>query len=168
MPIVITITPEERERIAALFWSKVKRGGVDECWPWQGEADRKGYGRFCIRRRRCRAARVAYVLTHGEQPGEAVLHACDNPPCCNPAHLRSGTLLENVEDMDAKGRRVMSSSFAQPGTQNRNAKLTPADIPRIKALRKSGLSLREVGREFGVTRFAVSKIMRGITWKQES
>lgn len=49
--------------------------------------------------------RAAWIVTHGPIPdGLQVLHRCDNPPCCNPAHLFLGTQLDNVSDMNAKRR----------------------------------------------------------------
>ncbi len=52
------------------------------------------------------AHRYAWILTHGEpEAGQHVLHKCDNPPCCNPAHLRLGTHDQNMAEMAAKGRQ---------------------------------------------------------------
>jgi hypothetical protein len=80
------------------------------CWPWRSACDGKGYGALTIgspttRRVTANAARLAYLLTYGDIPvGLNVLHHCDNPPCCNPAHLWLGTILENSRDMVQKGR----------------------------------------------------------------
>jgi len=83
------------------FWCGVKRGEPDECWPWTRSLSPKGYGR--VRGRN--AHRVAYELTYGPiPPGMFVCHTCDNPPCCNPAHLFLGTYLDNIADMVAKKR----------------------------------------------------------------
>lgn len=92
---------------AERFWAKVDTSaGPDGCWPWQGTKVGGGYGRF--RRRsgvRIIASRMAHLLTHGHIPdGHDVLHTCDNPPCCNPIHLFSGTARDNALDMVAKGR----------------------------------------------------------------
>ena len=49
--------------------------------------------------------RAAGILTYGPIPdGLHVLHTCDNPPCCNPAHLFLGTPQMNTDDMISKGR----------------------------------------------------------------
>ena len=88
---------------AEKFWSKVNKGGADECWPWL-KANR--YGQFYIGNGMAKPAhRVAYELTYGDIPaGLLVCHHCDNPPCCNPAHLFVGTVQDNMRDKISKGR----------------------------------------------------------------
>lgn len=90
------------------FWAKVKIGQEDECWEWQGGTS-SGYGMTTVRRNGrsvpTQAHRAAFVLTKGEIPaGYVVMHSCDNPPCVNPAHLRTGTYAENTRDCINKGR----------------------------------------------------------------
>jgi len=86
------------------FWSHVDVRGPDECWPWKACRHGQGYGIFKMTTGVWKKAhRVAYFLTHGTWP-DAVLHSCDNPPCCNPRHLSAGTQLLNVADRHAKGR----------------------------------------------------------------
>lgn len=72
--------------------------------------DPKGYGRVMIRDNGGTelSHRIAWILVNGPVPPETpcVLHACDNPPCCNPAHLFLGTNDDNVADMVAKGRQA--------------------------------------------------------------
>ena len=91
---------------AGRFWAKVDRSG--ECWLWQGSKDRQGYGRIKSpgMRVNLKAHRVAYAMSAGIDPGaELVLHSCDNPSCCNPAHLSVGTHGENMQQMYDRGRR---------------------------------------------------------------
>ena len=92
--------------LAERFWEKVDRsGGTDACWPWIGAIGVHGYGRVNLDGRSTGiASRVAWTLTFGDPGDLGVLHRCDNPPCCNPAHLFLGTQLDNSRDMVAKGR----------------------------------------------------------------
>lgn len=105
------------------FHAHVDRsGGPDACWPWTGMKI-KGYGRFGTRHRvRFLAHRVAYELANGpivgHIPGDPVaerlvMHLCDNPPCCNPKHLRVGTDAENIADCVAKGRNSRGERHGQ-------------------------------------------------------
>lgn len=84
------------------FWARVDRSqGKDGCWPWQG-ARKDAYGSVG---RNERAHREAFRLAGGEiAPGQLVRHTCNNPLCCNPAHLAAGTHADNMHDMAAAGR----------------------------------------------------------------
>ena len=91
---------------AEILIDRVDRSSTpDQCWPWTGPTLRDGYGQFNVGGTSYRAHRVAWELTNGPIPdGLEVLHACDNPPCCNPAHLSVGTHAENVADAKRKGK----------------------------------------------------------------
>lgn len=77
--------------------------GPDACWPWKAYRDRHGYGKINIRGDVHYASRIAFLLANDDWPA-AVCHRCDNPPCCNPAHLFGGTQVDNYRDMERKGR----------------------------------------------------------------
>jgi hypothetical protein len=115
-----------RQPLAARLFEKVQFGAENECWPFTGSwRSRFGYGR--IREggadSRCLQAHVAmYELHTGEPmpPGMWLLHECDNPPCCNPGHLRPGTAAENRRD------QLDHSAFAHP--QQPSAGVEPAEV----------------------------------------
>ena len=77
------------------------------CLEWIGCANVNGYGRIWFNGRRVKTHRLAWMLVNGPIPdGIEIRHfICDNPPCCDLAHLRPGTQADNMADMDAKGRR---------------------------------------------------------------
>ncbi len=95
------------------FWAKVETNGKDECWQWLGCKTKDGYGRFVMFGRAVRAHRVAFVISNGEiVDGLVVCHKCDNPSCCNPSHLFSGTPSDNMKDRDSKGRQACGPEFS--------------------------------------------------------
>lgn len=82
-----------------LFWSKVKIRGPNDCWDWTGTKLAGGHGQHRVGMQRFLAHRLAFTDTGGQMGGSRVLrHRCNNPGCCNPAHLTPGTQRENVED----------------------------------------------------------------------
>lgn len=95
--------PALSEEAVSRFWAKVKRGGANECWLWQGAKCGRGYGRAQIdRHKRTAAHRLSYHITHGGIPeGKVIDHLCRNPSCVNPAHLDPVDNRENVVRGDA-------------------------------------------------------------------
>lgn len=102
----------------ASFWDRIDtEPDKGTCWLWQGATNTYGYGaiKFGLnadgKRRQLLAHRIAFVQMKGPLlAGEDILHSCDERLCCNPAHMRPGTQLENLADMRAKGRAVLPPS----------------------------------------------------------
>jgi hypothetical protein len=150
--------------VAERLWRHVDRsGGPDACWPWVGYTQ-KGYGRLRgTDGRKALAHRVAYELSVGPIPDSLhICHTCDNPPCCNPAHLVPGTHTDNMHDMDARGRR---RSRGVRGSANHGARLNETRIARIRELVNEGVSKQRIADSFGVSRMTISDIAFQRTWR---
>ena len=98
------------------FWESVdKSGGPDACWPWMRCVSNGRYGQVRIFGKSQGAHRVAYILTHKQIPTKVyVCHKCDNPLCCNPAHLFAGSQRDNLQDAVAKGRMAVGHRKCKP------------------------------------------------------
>ena len=99
--------PQERCAVNAIeqrFYNRVEPMMDDVgCWLWVGRRDSYGYGK--LGKKQTASHRLSWTIHFGPIPsGLCVLHRCDNPPCVNPAHLFLGTQLDNIRDMNAKGR----------------------------------------------------------------
>jgi HNH endonuclease len=138
------------------LWARVAIGGPDECWPWLGSTRGRGYGDFKIGGHHVVAHRLAFELATGTDPGDLlVCHTCDNPPCCNPAHLFLGTVADNNRDKQHKGRQTRLL-----GSRNPNAKLSEADVREIRRRRAAGEKGRTLAREFEVSPSRITMLTR--------
>ena len=142
-----------------MFWEKVDIRGPDECWEWQAQITRTGYGMFGSHKyHNWLAHRYALMLTEGPPlKGACVLHNCDNPSCCNPAHLRYGTQQENMADMRLRGRSLA-------GAKNIHARLDERRVAEIRELRRNGMMGRHIAKQFGVSEQCVCDLVKGRTW----
>jgi hypothetical protein len=143
------------------FWEKVDRRGRDECWPWKASTCGLGYGHIDNGGRAVLSHRLAWRFANGPIPkGLLVCHHCDNPPCCNPAHLFLGTKVDNGLDMSRKGRQHRVSL---PGEINPRAKLTEEKVASIRRL-AGGLSHVDIAHLFGVDRSTIWGIVNREYW----
>lgn len=142
------------------FWAKVATGEPAACWEWHATR-RNGYGRIKVDGKLKSAHRIAYQLYHGDiPPGMKVCHRCDNPSCVNPAHLFLGKQKDNVQDMIEKGRY-----HPVCGEKQGNAKLTAAQVRRIRAQHSAGSSYTQLGAMYKIHRSTIGRVVTRKTWK---
>lgn len=144
-----------------LFFKKVEPIPFSGCWIWMGGLFSHGYGQFNPKVSSQRYAhRWSWEHANGYIPkGMNVLHKCDVRCCVNPDHLFIGSQLDNVRDMDKKGRRVVS---VKHGEAHHNAKISQKQVIEIMASEETNVS---IAARFGVKPSAISKIRNCRTWK---
>ena len=140
-------------------WKVTKKG----CWEWSGGRSHN-YGQLRVHEAwgdsPVYAHRVSYLLNHGPIPSDVkVCHTCDNPPCCNPAHLFLGDDLANLRDMANKDRCAY-------GERNGMSRLTESNIIAIRKMKANGIRQSDIAKKFGISDPHVSDIVRGKKWRR--
>ena len=152
---------------AMRFWSKVDMRGPDECWNWQASVNARGYGRFKLASyQNATASRVALIAAKREEPdGMQVLHTCDNPSCCNPAHLYFGTHEQNMRDKVARDR---CRSGDQSGFKNGASKIDERQLALIVRRIQAGWNNQQIAADMPIGHAMVSKIRLGHLWTEQT
>jgi hypothetical protein len=155
----LPLHPEEID----CFWDMVDKAGPDDCWPWTWHHLRDGYGvvhNLSLGTiRHLRAHQLAYRLKRGLIPeGMSVLHRCDNPPCCNPAHLFVGTHDDNMRDMVIKGR-------SRRGEDHGRAKITEDIVRDIRRRYDAGEQILSIARDIHLSPTATELAVKRKTWR---
>ncbi|MGI9141556.1 MAG: HNH endonuclease [Fluviibacter sp.] len=144
-------------------------GGAEACWEWSGCKDESGYGRFHVgksRNSQILAHRAAYGIATGENP-EAVCHSCDNPSCCNPAHLFGGTRDDNNKDMARKRRHWLHANKerATKGEKHGRAKLDDQKVLQIQnEYNAGGITQRALAAKYSVSQRTINKVVTRTGW----
>ena len=72
-----------RKTLPERFWSKVKKRGPRECWPWTG-AQVRGRGYLRVHARMVSAARLMLAITYGFDVNAIPIDYFVCPTCANP------------------------------------------------------------------------------------
>ncbi len=153
------------------FWSKVDQsGGPEACWSWTAARFTSGAGAFKAGGKQYHAPRIAVELTTGVSLGQLLAcHHCDNPPCCNPAHLFVGTHLDNARDRTAKGRSQKGDHVPAErrprGESHPDHRLTEEQVRAIRTARAEGVSLGVLAGRYGVVKNTIKFAATGHTWR---
>lgn len=155
---------KELDDIQRRLESRLTKNERTGCLEWNGYRMPKGYGSFRVGGRHGRtelAHRLAWELARGPMmPGLCVMHTCDNPRCCNPGHLKAGTLATNNADMKAKGRANRMRTVW--GETHGRAKITSEDVANIRGSEERGIDL---AARYGLSKSTISAIQRRRIWK---
>jgi hypothetical protein len=133
---------------AEQFWERVDVRGGNECWEWKRGKKGGGYGNARWKGHDAYAHRVVWELTNGLIPdGLLVLHACDNPPCCNPSHLFLGTAKDNILDAMRKGRAHNEEQRRKNSEANKGNHISEEARRKISEVHKGKIVSEETRRK---------------------
>ncbi len=160
---VFVVTDVRKNDLASVYLMEVIAGktAVREsgCWEWCGWQNMDGYGHFKIAGKIRRVHRLVYECCIGIVPdGKLILHNCDNPPCCNPAHLYLGDEKDNIMDCVKRGRHSASILTEE---QVREIK---RDTAPSRPEKRNYQHYKYLAKKYGVSVETIKGLVYGQTW----
>lgn len=155
-------------RIRANVREVLRHEHLGPCWEYQGRRSfhngdfgytGQGYCQMRIAGAPTEAVhRLSLFAFTGALPVDLVLHACDYPPCCNPAHISEGSHAENMGERDERGRTIR-------GTEHYRSAMEVDDVHRTRLLSSWGWSNKRIARELGVSAATIDRVVKGESYK---
>ena len=150
------------------FWLRVDKTDSDACWNWKNYCNKSGYGCLKYQGKVCLAHRVAAYLTgklstiaapKDLTSNQFILHTCDNPACCNPAHLNVGSYSQNQKEAYERGLRQQPK-----GADHANAKQSWGNVSEIRRLHALGTPQQDLANRFNTSQNAIHNIVKHKTY----
>jgi hypothetical protein len=141
------------------------------CWEWSGCRINGKYGLMVYNGGVILTHR--YALAHNLKKDITkdtyVLHSCNNPPCCNPDHLREGSHQENMTQRNTEGRLARGKQHGDKvrGEKQGQSKLTDSQVIEIRENTEK-LSQNGLANKYRVSRWNIRRIQQGLSWTHVS
>lgn len=156
-----------RPSLATRFWAKVHRCEHGDfcpfcCWPWTASCNDAGYGNLGVKEGQKWITRLAHQIAwelvnqRSIPDGLQINHHCDNPPCCSPWHIYTGTHQQNALDAQRRGRLAIGEARSH---------LREAEVLMIRDAYRHGSSLPELVAMVHASQTTIWNILSGATWK---
>lgn len=152
-PLTLRAIRYHRKSLLKKIKDNVLQGpSKDSCWIWRGHVTLKAGPRPV-------SARLAsWLISRRVLPaGKVVGNACGCSECINPKHLVATTPA-------TLGAFYGSRARPAKGQDHPQAKLSDADVRAIWVLRKAGMKIGVIAKEFSVATKTVDKILSGERW----
>jgi hypothetical protein len=112
---------------------------LTDCWLWQANTDKAGYGLFIDKGKTYQAHRMSWLLSGQELiEGLTLDHLCRERSCVNPSHLEQITSVENV----MRGKGIPALNMLKTHCKNGHEFTESNTYLRISSNGKSGRSCR--------------------------
>lgn len=93
--------------LARITYKMKPNNNQNNCWNLRSQSP---YPKITVNRNRYELShRASFSVFKSSAKGKVIRHKCDNPYCCNPDHLESGTQKDNVQDQIKRGRHKYSN-----------------------------------------------------------
>lgn len=137
---------------------KVSNSGCFECT--SHSKNKNGYAMTCANGKAIGVHRFIYQEMLGEIPKDLVVrHKCDNPSCINPEHLELGTVADNNNDRDKRGRHKPLK-----GSENGFSKLNENEVIEIKMLLGNKHNKKQIAERYKVSVSTIYAISNKQNW----
>jgi hypothetical protein len=160
-PAVPSRRPRKRtaETPLQLLMSRYEVDDMTGCWNWTGTMTRQGYGVLSLRGQQIIATRLSYSLLVGTIPDKRLLcHSCDNRRCINPSHLYAGTVEQNNQDRETRGRTARGERVSRSG-------MTEAKVRAIRLAWDNGEDQQALADQYEVSSNTIGDIGRRASWR---
>lgn len=124
------------------------------CWLWAGPLNSRGSPIMQINTKQKSAHTQIFQKEFGTtlKQGQFILRQCDNKFCVNPSHMTIGGFTDRKRNPVRKYTHHKQT-------------LTEEIVLKIRRLRESGLTYKQIREKLNVGEGAVSGVLRGVTWK---